>query len=70
MIENAIYTTLKEITKDKADGVYLDFVNDSKIDKNKTYIVKCAFIQSGIYSCKYNELYGILLYVERKQLPL
>jgi len=43
---------------------------EDTISKNKTYIVKCAFIQSGIYSCKYNELYGILLYVERKQLPL
>ena len=28
MIENAIYKILKEITKDKADGVYLDFVNE------------------------------------------
>ena len=57
------------------DSASLNFADlqeykEDTISKNKTYIVKCAFIQSGIYSCKYNELYGILLYVERKQLPL
>ena len=58
MIENAIYTTLKEITKDKADGVYLDFVNDSKIDKNKTYIVY-SLVSSTPY---YDFLYGRSVY--------
>ena len=44
MIENAIYTILKELTEDKADGVYLDFVNDSTIDKNKTSLISvCHF---------------------------
>ena len=46
--------------------------NANKLAKIKYYfaIVKCALppssvdvLESGIYSCKYNELYGILLYV-------
>ena len=53
MIENAIYKILKEITKDKADGVYLDFVNDSTIDKNKTYIVYSLITSTPHYDFEY-----------------
>lgn len=63
MIENAIYTTLKELTKDKADGVYLDFVNDSKIDKNKTYIVYSLVSSTPHYNFEYGRnVYQIAVY--------
>ena len=63
MIENAIYTTLKELTKDKADGVYLDFVNDSKIDKNKTYIVYSLVSSTPYYDFEYGRnVYQIAVY--------
>ena len=63
MIENAIYTILKELTKDKADGVYLDFVNDSKIDKNKTYIVYSLTSSTPHYEFEYGRnVYQIAVY--------
>ena len=63
MIENAIYKILKEITKDKADGVYLDFVNDSTIDKNKTYIVYSLISSTPHYDFEYGRnVYQIAVY--------
>lgn len=63
MIENAIYKILKEITKDKADGVYLDFVNDSTIDKNKTYIVYSLITSTPHYDFEYGRnVYQIAVY--------
>ena len=63
MIENAIYTILKELTKDKADGVYLDFVNDSTIDKNKTYIVYSLITSTPHYDFEYGRnVYQIAVY--------
>ncbi|WP_157143159.1 hypothetical protein [Brachyspira pilosicoli] len=63
MIENAIYTILKELTKDKADGVYLDFVNDSTIDKNKTYIVYSLITSTPYYDFEYGRnVYQIAVY--------
>ncbi|MEI0595028.1 hypothetical protein [Brachyspira pilosicoli] len=63
MIENAIYTILKELTKDKADGVYLDFVNDSTIDKNKTYIVYSLITSTPHYNFEYGRnVYQIAVY--------
>ena len=63
MIENAIYTTLKELTKDKADGVHLDFVNDSTIDKNKTYIVYSLITSTPHYNFEYGRnVYQIAVY--------
>lgn len=63
MIENAIYTILKELTKDKADGVYLDFVNDSKIDKEKTYIVYSLTSSTPHYDFEYGRnIYQIAVY--------
>ena len=63
MIENAIYTILKELTKDKADGVYLDFVNDSEIDKEKTYIVYSLTSSTPHYDFEYgNSIYQIAVY--------
>lgn len=63
MIENAIYKILKEITKDKADGVYLDFVNDSTIDKNKTYIVYSLISSTPHYNFEYGRnVYQIAVY--------
>lgn len=63
MIENAIYKILKELTKDKADGVYLDFVNDSTIDKNKTYIVYSLISSTPHYNFEYGRnVYQIAVY--------
>lgn len=63
MIENAIYTILKELTEDKADGVYLDFVNDSTIDKNKTYIVYSLITSTPHYNFEYGRnVYQIAVY--------
>lgn len=63
MIENAIYTILKELTKDKADSVYLDFVNDSTIDKNKTYIVYSLITSTPHYDFEYGRnVYQIAVY--------
>ncbi|MBW5377989.1 hypothetical protein E6A45_04930 [Brachyspira pilosicoli] len=63
MIENAIYTILKELTKDKVDGVYLDFVNDSTIDKNKTYIVYSLITSTPHYDFEYGRnVYQIAVY--------
>ena len=63
MIENAIYKILKELTKDKADGVYLDFVNDSTIDKNKTYIVYSLITSTPHYNFEYGRnVYQIAVY--------
>lgn len=63
MIENAVYTILKELTKDKADGVYLDFVNDSKIDKEKTYIVYSLTSSTPYYDFEYGRnVYQIAVY--------
>ncbi|SUW04304.1 hypothetical protein [Brachyspira pilosicoli] len=63
MIENAIYKILKEITKDKTDGVYLDFVNDSTIDKNKTYIVYSLITSTPHYDFEYGRnVYQIAVY--------
>ena len=63
MIENAIYKILKELTEDKADGVYLDFVNDSTIDKNKTYIVYSLITSTPHYNFEYGRnVYQIAVY--------
>lgn len=63
MIENAIYKILKEITKDKTDGVYLDFVKDNSIDKNKTYIVYSLVSSTPYYDFLYGRnVYQIAIY--------
>ncbi|CRF35367.1 hypothetical protein BRSU_2610 [Brachyspira suanatina] len=63
MIENAIYTILKELTKREADGVYLDFVSDSQIDKNKTYIVYSLTSSTPHYEFEYGRnVYQIAVY--------
>ena len=63
MIENAIYTILKELTKEEADGVYLDFVHDTQIDKNKTYIVYSLTSSTPHYDFEYGRnVYQIAVY--------
>ena len=63
MAAASYYSPIRCFSSASLNFADLQEYKEDTISKNKIYIVKCAFIQSGIYSCKYNELYGILLYV-------